>query len=251
MKSSWHEIWGSAHGPAKRLSPQARIIGGASVFATCMIAPANRWEGVVTILVTVLAWAILVRPPARVIRSTLLLGLCLFLPYFLLVPLIHDPASAPSWSQALTGPWTVLFRGMTAMQASVHTATSLSASALHQGLSRLPVPKIFSSVLIQIVHQTANLIYETRQITSAIAVRGGTTGYRAGLCVLTSLPRVWLPRVVDRAERVGAAMELRGYCEYRPMSSQNLTSSRRDGLAIALALAVVAGATALRIWSGV
>jgi energy-coupling factor transporter transmembrane protein EcfT len=250
MRSAWHDIWGSARGSAVKLSPRARIIVGASVFATCMIAPATNWKGALAILVTVLTWTALVRPPARVIRSTSLLGLGLLLPYFLLVPLIRDPAAGHAWSQAWTGPWTVFFRGMTAMQASVYTATTLSPSALRQGLSRLPIPEVFSSVLIQIVHQTAGLLYETRQIASAAAVRGGTSGYRAGLYVLTSLPRVWLPRVVDRAERVGAAMELRGYCERDLVDSEVAITAWKDRVAIFLALAIATGAAAFRIWSG-
>jgi energy-coupling factor transporter transmembrane protein EcfT len=215
-----------------------------------MVAPATRWEGVVAIAAVLMAWAVMVRPPARVVRSILLLGLALFLPYFLLVPLIHDPAAGKGWMEALGVSWTVFFRGMTAMQASIYTATALSASALRQGLSRLPVPRVVSAVLIQIVHQTASLIYETRQIASAIAVRGGTTGYQTGIRVLASLPRVWLPRVVERAERVGAAMELRGYCERDLAVLGAFASSWKDLLAIILALATVAGVAALRIWGG-
>lgn len=250
MKTSWHDIWGSARGPVKALAPQARIIGGASVFAACMIAPATSWAGIVGITAAVFVWALLVRPPVRIVRSTLLFGLALFLPYFLLVPLIHDPATGQGWIDAVGVAWGVFFRGMTAMQASVYTATALSASALRQGLSRIPVPRVVSAVLIQIVHQTASLIYETRQIASAIAVRGGTKGYRTGIRVLASLPRVWLPRVVERAERVGTVMELRGYCERDLAAVRVFSTSWTDRLAILLALAIVVGAAALRIWGG-
>lgn len=248
MKTPWHDIWGSARGPVRALAPQARIIGGASVFATCMIAPATSWAGVVVITAAVLAYALLVRPPVRIVRSTLLLGFALFLPYFLLVPLIHDPASGQGWMDAVGVSWTVFFRGITAMQASVYTATALSASALRQGLSRLPVPRVVSAVLIQIVHQTASLIYETRQIACAIAVRGGTTGCRTGIRVVASLPSVWLPRVVERAERVGAAMDLRGYCE-RDLAVLGVhATSWKDRFAITLAATFVAGVVAFRIW---
>jgi cobalt/nickel transport system permease protein len=250
MRSSWHQVWGSAGGPVRALAPHARIIIGASLFATCMIAPATRWEGVVALAAVVMTWTALVRPPARIVRSTLLLGLVLFLPYFLLVPLIHDPAADDSWLHALGVSWTVFFRGTTAMQVSVYTATALSASELRQGLSRLPVPRVVSAVLIQILHQTANLIHETRQVAAAIAVRGGTTGYRTSIRVLTSLPRVWLPRIVERAERVGAAMELRGYCERDLAVLGASTTSWRDLVAITLALATVAGVVALRTGGG-
>ncbi|MFO8071355.1 MAG: energy-coupling factor transporter transmembrane component T [Polyangia bacterium] len=250
MKTSWHDIWGSARGPVKRLVPQARLICGVSVFASCMFAAVTRWEGAVAITLVVVAWTALVRPPIPVLRSTLLFGLVLFLPYFLLVPLIRDSSAGRGWIEALAVSWTVFFRGMTAMLVSVCTATALSASALRRGLSRLPVPRVFSAVLIQIVHQTTNLVYETRRIASAIAVRGGTTGYLTGLRVLASLPRVWLPRVVERTERVGAAMELRGYCELDPAELGSLPTAWRDRSAIGLALATLAGTAALRIWGG-
>jgi energy-coupling factor transporter transmembrane protein EcfT len=250
MRTSWHDIWGSARGPVKRLVPQARLICGVSVFANCMVAPATRWEGAVAITLVVVAWTALVGPPVPVLRSTLLLGLALFLPYFLLVPLIRDPSAGRGWIEALTVSWNVFFRGVTAMLTSVCTASALSASALRQGMSRLPVPGVLAAVLIQIVHQATSLVYETRQIASAIAVRSGTTGYRTGLRVLASLPRVWLPRVVERTERVGAAMELRGYCERDPGDLGSLPIAWRDRSAIGLALATVAGAAALRVWRG-
>jgi energy-coupling factor transporter transmembrane protein EcfT len=195
-------------------------------------------------------WAALVRPPFRVVRSTLLLGLLLFVPYFLLVPLVRQQSAVDGWQDAFLVSWVVFFRGMTAMQASVMTAATLSASALRQGLSRLPIPRVFSAVLIQIVHQTTSLVYETRRVAAAIAVRGGTTGYRTAIRVLISIPRVWLPRVVHRAERVGAAMELRGYCQRDLARVGSVSASPIDSLAVGGALLVLGGAVALRIWGG-
>jgi len=66
---------------------------------------------------------------------------------------------------------------------------------------------------VQIVHQAASLFYETKRVASAMAVRGASGGGKAAWQVLWSLPRVWLPRIVDRADRVADAMELRGYCD--------------------------------------
>ncbi len=215
-----------------------------------MITPAASWYGAAYIAIVTILWVALVRPPGRVFRSSLLLGLGLFLPYFLLMPLVHEESAVGGWPRAFEVPWIVFFKGITAMQASICTASALSASALRQGLSDLPVPRIFSAVLIQIVHQTTNLISETRRVSSAISLRGGTRGYRTGILVLTSLPRVWLPRVVDRAERVGAAMELRGYCERDLEETGVATGSWRDRLAVGAALVIMAGATAFRFLGG-
>jgi energy-coupling factor transporter transmembrane protein EcfT len=258
MRRAWQEIWGSARGPARRLAPRTRILCGAGVFTTCLVAPATTWPGVAVITASVALWVALVRPPARVVRAALLLGLVLFLPYFLIVPLALVRSDAGGgWLAALCVAWTVFWRGMTAMQASITTATALSASALRQGLGRLPIPRVLSEVLVQIVHQAAGLVRETDGIASAVAVRGGTTGYRTAIRVLCSIPRVWLPRVVERAERVGAAMELRGYCEREPPERKQpgraeapAASSPADGLALTAALLLLAGAIALRVWGG-
>lgn len=250
MRTAWHDIWGSARGPVASLAPQARILCGACVFAICMAAPATTWPGIGAVVLAVSTWLALVRPPARLMRSTLLLGLVLFLPYFLLVPFIRSEAGVTGFWDAFAPPWNVLFRGITAMQVSVSTAAALSASALRQGLGRLPIPAVLAAVLIQIVHQTSSLVYETRRVAAAVAVRGGSSGWGTAIKLIGSMPRTWLPRVLDRAERVGAAMELRGYCQRDLAAMGSVASSLTDALAIGIALAGLAGAVSLRLWGG-
>jgi cobalt/nickel transport system ATP-binding protein len=109
--------------------------------------------------------------------------------------------------------WSVFMRGMSSLLVSVATITTLSAGDLREGLMRLPVPGVVSAILLQIVHQTATLAYETRRVASAMAVRGASSGGLTMWRLLSSLPRVWLPRIVRRADRVACAMELRGYCD--------------------------------------
>ncbi len=249
MKSSRHDNWGSAKGPITNLSPQARITCGACVLAACLAAPADTPAGVGAVAAAVLTWLAAVRPPLRVASSAALFGLVVFSPYFLLTPLIRADSASGDWLHALTVPWTVFFRGMTATQVCVATATSLTAGELRQGLARLPIPHVVSAILIQIVHQTAALIHETRRMAAAIAVRGGTKGYRTALRVLGSLPRVWLPRVVDRAERVACAMELRGYCRRDIKAMGSVPAELKDVAAVGLAFFALMGTVALRFWS--
>ena len=248
MRDAWHDIWGSARGPIRRLSPQARILCGASVFTICLIAPVTARLGVFTVAVAVALWTLLTRPPAKVVCSIFVFGLVLFLPYFLLRPLIRSESTINDWMEALSVPWTLFFRGITAMLATVSTVTTLSASDLRQGLSRLPIPEVLSAILIQIIHQLANLIYETRRVAQAVAVRGGTTGYRTALKVVSSLPRVWLPRVMDRTVRVADAMELRGYCQKDISPMGAVRCSFKDMLAISVSLVCLSGIIALRLW---
>lgn len=258
MRAAFHHIWGSAQGPVTRLAPQARILCGLFVFASCLTAPVDRLSGVMTVSVLLLIWLTASGPSRDVLTNTLLLGLALFLPYFLLVPIIRysdGGATAASyetelsaWMEALRAPWVVFFRGLTAMVASVTTASTLSMGALRQGLMKLPIPRVFAVVCVQIVQQTAALWGESRRIAAAVAVRGGTSGLRTAVRVLSSLPKVWLPRVVHRAERVGDAMELRGYRSSHLAEMGTVPSHTRDRLAVTLSALALAGVVALRLW---
>jgi energy-coupling factor transporter transmembrane protein EcfT len=136
---------------------------------------------------------------------------------------------------------------MCCLLVSVATITTLRASDLREAVVALPVPAAVSAILLQIVHQTATLAYETRRVASAIAVRGASTGGLTAWRLLSSLPRVWLPRIVQRADRTAAAMELRGYCE--PRLEPGERPGWRDGAALALVLFALALAVAARYWS--
>lgn len=247
MQRFLHDVWGCARGPVAALAPPTRLATGAAAFAACMVAPAATLPGSLAVVGVVTVWLAMCRAPFRVLRAAFLLGLALFLPYFLLLPLLPDAPAvfSGSWRQALAVPWTILLCGMSGMLVSVATVTSLSASDLREALARMPVPTVVSAILLQIVHQTATLFYETRRVAAAMAVRGASSGAVAGWRVLASLPRVWLPRVAVRAERVADAMELRGFCdeELRPLRRVRLAAA--DVAALSAAAAVLAGIVAL------
>ena len=256
--ATFHQIWGSAHGPLTRLAPQSRILCGLFVFSACLTAPVDRLSGVVAVSLFLMVWLGVTAPPPKLLRGTFLLGLVLFLPYFLLVPLIRYTGDAPVeasgtsaltvWLKATRPPWVVFFRGLTAMSASVATASTLSMGALRQGLMKLPVPKVLAAVIVQIVQQTAALWAESRRIAAAVAVRGGTSGFRTAVRVLTSLPKVWLPRVVHRAESVGDAMELRGYRSRHLAEMGTVPSHPRDHLAVTASALTLVAFVSLRLW---
>ena len=250
MKTAWHEIWGSARGPVRRLAPQTRIACGACAFAACLIAPASTPPGAAAAILCALVWAALCRPPRKVACGAFALGLAVFLPYFIFAPVARLEDPSRGWLGALSAPWGVFLRGMTGMQASIATVTALSASELRQGLVRLPVPGVVVAILLSIIQQAHTLLYETRGIGHAIAVRGGGAGLGSGLRILASLPRVWLPRIIHRAERVAAAMEVRGYCLRDAKALGTVSASPIDGIALALSLLTLAGVIALRLWGG-
>jgi len=228
------------------------MVAAALVFAACMVSSGATLAGSLCAALTTLAWLLGCRPPGRVVRASLTFGLLLLLPYFLLVPILPVAAgqAQASWTEALIVPWTILLRGLTGMLVSVATITCLDATELQPALARLPVPWLVSAILVQIVHQTGTLVAETRQVATAMGVRGAATGGRLAWRVLFALPRVWLPRIIDRAERVSSAMELRGYCDTPPAAREHVPTSRADLVTLGSAVVALALALGVRLWSG-
>lgn len=246
MRAAWHDIWGCARGPARRLTPQARILVGVGVFAASLIVPAATWPGAALAVAASLAWLAACRPPLRTMRVALSLGLSVLSSSLLLVCLLT--LASESNSAPLTVCLGLLVAGTSAFISTLTTVTVLSMSDLREGLLRLPVPAMVSGILLQMIHQTATLAYETRRMAAAMAVRGATSNRLSGLKLLTSLPRVWLPRVIERADRVAAAMELRGYCDGETGRRTGLGLTRIDNLGLALVTCAVVWAIVLRCW---
>jgi energy-coupling factor transporter transmembrane protein EcfT len=246
LRVALHELWGCAHGPVSRLAPETRIVAGAALFGACMVTPVPSRLGLALLSSTTLLWLVACQTPLRIVRAALLLGCSLFLPYFLLVPLSTAQPGTASWATAMQVPSGVLAHGLTGMLVTIGTVTTLSASDLREGLLRLPVPTLVAAILLQIVHQTAALGYETRRIAAAMSVRGASGTGVAALRVLASLPQVWLPRVLIRAERVAASMEVRGYCEQDLMSFGAPNVGRSDVVAVTLSLAALALSASMR-----
>lgn len=250
MRTPWQEMWGFGRGPAGRLAPQTRILTGGILFAAGLTAPAGSVSGVLLIAALTLGWIAACGMPLRAARSFAVLGLAMFLPYFLLVSLIlKDPALGREGTGLIRGfsaPWDVFVHGLAGLFLAAATATALSASGLRSGLLALPIPRIVSSILVQIVQQAGELAAETGRMAAALAVRGGTGKLRAAWRALTSLPRVWLPRLIRRADRLAAAMELRGYVEADLRFFGRDKAGAADAAAIAAALAIAGLASALR-----
>jgi energy-coupling factor transporter transmembrane protein EcfT len=217
MLAPWLDFWGRARGPVARLAPQSRIMVGMALFAACLTAPATSAPGAILIPAIALSWIVLCGVPRQTAKALILLGLAMFLPYFLLAPILVGGRAAFAetsvWARAFAGPWDIFLHGLAGMLVATATAATLSASDLRQGLVSLPVPRVLAVILIQIVHQASELQFESKRVAAALAVRSGTSGLRTAVRVLTSLPQIWLPRIINHADRIAAAMELRGYAE--------------------------------------
>lgn len=248
MRSPLHDVWGCGRGPVRSLRPHVRLLAGCATLVACMVAPATTAAGALAMIAMVAVWLAACRPPLPAVRTTVLLGLVLFLPYFLLLPLLAP--TPDDWRKALLIPWRVLLRGMSGMLVSLATVSCLSASDLREAMVRLPLPNLITSILLQIIQQTATLFYETKQVAAALAVRGASSGGTTAWRVISSLPLVWFPRIIARAERVAVAMELRGYCEGEGRPLRQARIGLADVAVLLLAAGAVALATALRLRLG-
>jgi energy-coupling factor transporter transmembrane protein EcfT len=218
-------------------------------FAACLLSPTVTPTGALLAIAVSAGWVTACWPPLKVVRTILIFGLVLLLPYFLLAPFL--PASQPgtTWMHSVSILGAMFLRGITGLAVSVATIAILNASDLRIGLLRLPVPSLVSAILLQIVYQTTTLAYETNRVASAMAVRGASGGVRTAWRVMSSLPQVWLPRIIERADRVAATMEFRGYCTTDLPSDGHVPIRLADGIALASALAALGAAVATRTWS--
>jgi energy-coupling factor transporter transmembrane protein EcfT len=240
LKTHFHNLWGSAAGTVKILSPATRIICGVCVFLAAMTAPADSAAGVAIMAFSVIAWTAVCRPPWRILWGSLALGAVMFLPYFLLTPFIRYGGAAV--------PAGILLRGLCGLLISASTVTSLDLSELREGVLRLPLPSMVKDILLQIVQQTGTLMYETGRMSSAMAVRGATGRGVAAWRLLSNLPKVWLPRIVLRAERLADAMELRGYGDSAGVGVITGWIKTADAVSMVLAVTLLLGAIAARWW---
>jgi energy-coupling factor transporter transmembrane protein EcfT len=245
MRAPLSALGRPARSPVGRLAPPVRIGAVVLLFVALLVAPAARPDGAVLLAAVVLAWVAACRPPARFLGRTLLIGVVLFAPYLLLAPLVDPAPGDDRWfgTHALWLTGGVVLRGFGGLLLFSSAFATLDRADLREGLARLPLPPLAGAILVQIAHQTDCLLDESRRVTAAVAVRGASRGFATGVRVLASLPRVWIPRVAERAERVGSAMELRGYAGNERLLLRRTPAGLRGAVALGAGVAaVVAGA---------
>jgi energy-coupling factor transporter transmembrane protein EcfT len=172
-----------------KTTPAVRLLCGILVLAAVSVSPAHGLP-----LAFVLPWLALCRPSWRRLGKALLFALAMFAPFAACAPFIADEPSVP-----LGMAW----RGVLCVLVSVATCSAIAVSELPRALRFLPRP--LAALVTQLVVQTTLLAAEARNISRALLLRGG------GVRVLFAFPAVWLTRLLLKAERVGDAMELRGF----------------------------------------
>jgi energy-coupling factor transporter transmembrane protein EcfT len=91
------------------------------------------------------------------------------------------------------------------------TLSSLDPAQLHQALVRLRVPRTLVGLITQILIQTGVLLEETLSLIRALRLRYSQSGIRVLWLLACGIPSMWLPRVLNRAERTAVAMVWRGF----------------------------------------
>jgi energy-coupling factor transporter transmembrane protein EcfT len=174
-----------------------------------------------------------------------LLAVALFAPLLLLAPLTPVPDGS-TWGMRLAPPASASLHGVATLLIAVATVSSVPLPELQGGLARLPLPSVVTVLVAQMAFQSRALADESRRVAAALAVRGATARRGAGWQVARSLPATWLPRVLLRAERVAAAMDVRGYVDHDPRVASREGWGSRDLAVVAVAGAVFTLALALR-----
>jgi energy-coupling factor transporter transmembrane protein EcfT len=218
----------------RRLAPFTRLACGTLVFATCLVAPIPSLPGICIGCGAAIGWVALCGLPGRRLLALSLYSMALFLPFFLLTP----------WLDAAEIPLAMSLRGTACVFVCASTMAVLDVADLDSGLAALPVPRIIQQLLMQISHQTAMLTNETQRISAAVRIRGLPLGFASKLRFLPAVPTIWLLRIMNRADRVAAAMDLRGFESFARSSPANI--SLMDGLAVTTALLMLGASLSIR-----
>jgi len=200
--------------------PVIGLLSGLALTAACIILPVGTLPGRVALACLPVVVVVLVLPSPKTFLHILAFALMIYGPMALILPL---PI--------------VLQGAMTTVVAALSVGT-LGYPALHDAVAFMPLPGILKLLLLQILHQASMLVRETAMIRRAMVVRGAMSRGRVGWQFLHALPRVWIPRVIFKANRVAHALEVRGYGMpvLRPQSQKLRTPDLFGMLAGAVAL---------------
>jgi energy-coupling factor transporter transmembrane protein EcfT len=260
------EFFGSGRGPLVNAAPAVRLLTGFLMLLAVLLVPSLPVVGVAMVALAMVTMLVLTGLPAGHLTRVLALGLLFYAP---LVSLLALPTLLPTaralLDAAFAGPeqareaiavlrydpsihrigW-ILLKGVASLTVTLATVATVSAAEIRLAIGSLPLPTSTRLILIQIIQQTGMLLDETARVRNAVSLRSGSRGSR-GLVLAGALPVAWLTRVAGRADRVAAAMEVRGYTS-APLPSVTRPSAWRgsDVGAIAVGLLLIAGSIMLR-----
>lgn len=212
--------------PRRTLHPTAGAATGCALVGSCLVLPADHLVGQLSLAGPLFLASIVSRQSLQGRLSLLGATATVYLPMLLVLPTAS------------------VLQGATATLVAVSSLGMMGYPALHDAVARCPIPGGVKLLLLQILHQLSVLIRETAKIREAMVIRGAAARGLAGWRVLRALPRVWVPRVIFKADRVALAMEVRGYDV--PVPTHRIPWAVPDVIAASSAAAVLATAIILR-----
>lgn len=201
------ESVGSAQGCARKLAPQVRLLAGIASGICAIMLSFARPLGVAVAVLSVGILGFAARPPMRILKGYVLLAAALYLPLLL----VAGGLSLYTPSPDLLAVTDVSARAVLVLLAGVLTMTVLPVQDLGCALTVLRVPRLLRDLTGMILIQTGIMLSETQMTIQAFAVRGARSGLASAFAVIKGFPRVWLPRVLARSDRVINAMLQRRY----------------------------------------
>ncbi len=206
-------LWGISSG-LESLAPPTRLLLGASLLVGLFATVPSSIDAVVWIILTLSIWVLVLRTPARLVLG-IVLGAAFFgSPIFALSAVVGTlgwDARIYDISNGLLHAARILLKGGALTLVALTTLSSLDPSQLQDGMRRLRLPPMLAGLITQILVQTGRLFEETQSMVRAARLRVGSSGPSTAWLLARGIPRMWLPRVMARAERVALAMAIRGF----------------------------------------
>ncbi len=216
--------------PLALLAPTPRLVCALLVGSALLVADPTRGKGAALALGLLCLWLGLARIQARHLVHLLGVGVLLFLGTW-------GTTALAGGGEGLGHAWTLAFRSLATAALAGTTLRTFRLGSLLRATAGLPGAPLRE----QIAHQTLGLMEESRRILQAWVLRGAARR----IALVPATPRVWLPRVARRAERVSAAMDLRGIPSHGLFWEQQPFTTR-DAAALVLALGALVGSLVLR-----
>lgn len=220
--------------------PGTRLSVAGLAILTCLLVSPIDWVGLAMIVVTVAVTLLIVGVSPNHLRKVMGMGMILYLPFFLITPWVE--AAAPGMVSSIYVPWQISIRGFSTLLISVTAYQSVSPAELFECIHRIFLPRPVKLVLWQIVYQIEMLTHETRLIIRVMSVRGLLSRRQDRWQMIFNLPRVWLPRLIFKAERIGTVMEIRGLPEMTCPNDAVLLPRKERVIIILAVLGVVVAA---------
>jgi len=206
-------LWGASPG-LDIVLPSSRILAGGLVLAGLLLVAPSTLASVAWIAASALLWVGILRSPIGLVLGIAVWSVIVGSPLFVLGALAGSAGGgnlAAEASSAFYRSIGILIKGCAVTTVALTTLSTLDPAQLQGGLQRLRVPEILSGLVTQILVQAGNLLEESGNLRRALQLRVPSSRSRTAWLIVRGLVTLWLPRLLERSERVAGAMALRGF----------------------------------------